>query len=135
MKAYGATILRIFLGIIYAMHAYRSLVVFTPAATADFLAKVVGLPAPMFMAWALIVVHGVGGLMLILGLWTRAAAAANAVVMLIALLTVHRSEGFFLKVVADGTAVGGFEFAFLLFGATVAQLALGSGRWAVKLSK
>lgn len=129
MKDFGATILRVTVGIMYVMHAYLSLIVFTPAGAADFM-RVAGLPAPVLMAWIVIVVHGLGGLMLIVGLWTRWVAAANAVIMLGALVKVHLPQGFFLKVMKDGF-VGGFEFVLLLLAATVALILTGGGALAL----
>ncbi len=140
MKDFGVTILRIVLGAVYLMHAYLSLVVFTPAGVASLIGNVVGLPLATFMAWLLILVQGIGGFMLIAGLWTRWAAAANAVVMLVALVKVHLSQGFFMKaIIVDAAAgkaqVGGYEFVLVLLGATVAQVLLGPGAWAVTRSK
>ena len=140
MKEFGATILRVFLGVTYVMHAYLSLVVFTPAGVASLIGKVMGLPAPLLMAWLLILVHALGGVMLILGLWTRWAAAANAVLMLGALVKVHLSQGFFMKaVIVDAAAgrahVAGYEYVLVLLGATIAQIFLGSGAWALTRSR
>lgn len=136
MKGFGATILRVLLGVIYVMHAYLSLVVFTPAGVASLIGKTMELPAPLLMAWLLILTHALGGLMLILGLWTRWAAAANAVFMLGALVKVHLHQGFFLKaVIVDAAAgqasVAGYEYVLVLLGATIAQILLGPGAWAV----
>ena len=131
MKDYGPLFLRLAVGIVYAMHAYLALFVVTPAGTAAIM-KQMGLLLPPLMAWIVIVVHGLGGIMLFLGLWTRWAAAANAAAMLPALVLVHLPEGFFLKVTAGGTRVGGFEFVLLLLGATVALIFTGSGAWAVR---
>ncbi|MBI4589648.1 MAG: DoxX family protein [Candidatus Rokubacteria bacterium] len=134
MKDYGPTILRIVVGIVYVMHSYVALARFTPAGTAAFMANV-GLPAPALTAWIVIAVHGLGGLLLILGLWTRWAAAANAIIMLVALVKVHLPQGFFLKVMAGGASVGGFEFVLLLLAATVALILAGSGALAIKRSR
>lgn len=130
MRDYGLTILRVIVGITYVMHSYLSLFRFTPAGTAAFLASV-GLPAPALMAWILILVHGLGGILLILGLWTRWAAAANAVIMAGALVTVHLPQGFSLKVMKTGF-VGGFEFVLLLFAASLALVLTGGGALSVK---
>lgn len=139
MKEFGATILRVVLGVIYVMHAYVGLFVFSPAGMAAFMGKA-GLPASVPVAWLLIAAHGLGGLMLILGFWTRWAAAANALFMLGALVKVHFHEGFFLKgVIVDAAAgvarVGGYEYVLALVGATIAQVFLGSGAWAVTRSR
>lgn len=140
MKEFGATILRVLLGVTYVMHAYLSLVVFSPAGVASLIGQTMGLPAPLLMAWLLILVHALGGILLIVGLWTRWAAAANAVFMLGALVKVHLSQGFFMKaVIVDAAAgranVAGYEYVLVLLGATVAQVLLGSGAWALTRSK
>ena len=129
MKDLGATILRVIVGIMYVMHAYLSLVVFTPTGAADSI-RAAGLPAPVLMAWIVIVVHSLGGIMLVVGLWTRVAAAANAVIILGALVKLHLPQGFFLKVMKDGS-VGGFEFVLLLLAATVALILTGGGALAI----
>ena len=126
MRDYGVTILRLVVGITYVMHAYVALFRFTPAGTATFMASL-GLPAPLVMAWIVIIVQGLGGIMLILGLATRWAALANAVIIAGTLVMVHLPQGFFLKVMAGGQQVGGFEFVLLLFAATVALVLTGGG--------
>ena len=136
MKDYGPTILRIFLGIIFVMHSYLLLFVFTPAGTANYMAKVAGLPAPALMAWIVILVHGLGGIMLILGVLTRWAAAANAVIMLGALFLVKLPQGFFMKGVIVDAAAGranaaGYELELLLLGAAVALILAGGGALAI----
>ena len=85
MRAYGPTVLRVFLGVVFVMHAYLALVIYTPAGAAAFNAKL-GVPLPAVAAWFTILAHGLGGILLIIGLWTRWAALANAVVMLGALI-------------------------------------------------
>lgn len=129
MKDFGATILRVIVGIVYVMHAYLSLVVFTPTGTADSM-KAAGLPTPVLMAWIVIVVHSLGGAMLVVGLWTRVAAAATAVIILGALVKVHLPQGFFLTVMEDGS-VGGFEFVLLLLAASGALILTGGGALAI----
>lgn len=126
MKDLGVTILRIVVGLVFVMHAYLPLFRFTPAGMAASMGSL-GVPAPALMAWIVIVVHGLGGIMLIVGLWTRWAAVANAVIILGALLKVHLTQGFFLKVMAGGKFVGGFEFPLLLLAATVALILTGGG--------
>jgi putative oxidoreductase len=116
----GATVLRIALGIIYVMHAYLALFVFGPAGTAAY-QRNIGLPFPELGVWYLIAAHGLGGIMLILGVFTRWAALANVPIMFVALLLVHLKQGFFM------TKDGGYEYVFLLLAATIAQVFLGGG--------
>jgi len=128
MKDFGATILRVIVGVTYVMHGYLSLVVFTPTGAADSM-KAAGLPAPVLMAWIVIVVHSLGGIMLVVGLWTRVAAAANAVIMLGAVLKIHLPQGFFTKVIGGQPA--GYELPLLLLGASVALILTGGGALAI----
>jgi putative oxidoreductase len=132
MIPYGATVLRVVLGAIFLMHAYLALVVFTPAGTAAYNAKL-GIPLPAVAAWFTILAHGIGGIMLILGLWTRFAAAANLIVMLGALFFVHLNQGFFIQgVLVDGKPqAAGYEYVLTLVGASIAQILLGGGALAL----
>ena len=57
--------------------------------------KGLSIPLPGPMAVLLVLAELVGGAMLIVGLAPRLAAAANAIVMIVALLTAHRGQGFF----------------------------------------
>ena len=135
MTAYGATLLRLVLGAMYVMHAYLILFLFGISAWVGFAARN-GVPLPQVLVWYVILAHGLGGVALIIGLWTRWAALANAIVMAGAVLFVNLKTGFFLRAVvidaASGRAVRtGAEFELLLLGATVAQILLGSGALAV----
>lgn len=128
MKAYGPTVLRIVLGAIFVMHAYLSLFLYTPTGAAAFNAKM-GVPLPVVAAWFTILAHGIGGLMMILGLWTRWAALANLLVVLGALIFVHLSQGFFIHgVLVDGRPLAaGYEYVLTLVGVTVASVLSGGG--------
>lgn len=71
-----------------------------------------------------------GGLALVLGLLTRPAAAVTAFTMLVAIFSVHISNGFFMS-------NGGFEYAFALLVATISLILSGGGRYSIdqKLTK
>ncbi|HEV8306483.1 MAG TPA: DoxX family membrane protein [Methylomirabilota bacterium] len=140
MKAYGITLLRVTVGAIYLLHAYRLVAVTTPTATATFIAQTFGLPYPTLMAWLVIAAHGLGGLMLVGGILTRGAAAANALITAVILVRVHVPHGFFLRgpgveLGADRSGVVGVEYMLLLTAATLALLFLGSGPLALRPSK
>lgn len=139
MAAYGATLLRVILGITYLMHAYLGLVVFTPAGWVAF-AQRNGIPLPEVLVWYVILAHGLGGAALILGLWARWAALVNVPVMLGALLFVRLKQGFFMKAVVVDAAKGqafsaGYEFELLLLVATIALVFLGGGPLAITRDK
>ena len=135
MSRFGATVLRIVLGVIFVLQGYLGLFVLEPAGVAAFITPM-GLPVGEFLAWYLILAHVIGGLMMIVGLWTRWAALANVPVLLVAMLMFHIDQGFFMKaVVADAAAgkprVAGIEYPLLVLAATVALVLLGGGALAM----
>jgi putative oxidoreductase len=71
-----------------------------------------------------------GPLGLAVGLLTRLAAFGIACVMLVAMATVHWSQGFFMN--WSGTQQGeGFEYHLLALGIAIALLIMGGGVWSV----
>jgi putative oxidoreductase len=71
-----------------------------------------------------------GPLGLAVGLLTRAAACGIACVMLVAMATVHWSQGFFMN--WSGTQQGeGFEYHLLALGIAIALIVRGGGVWSV----
>lgn len=65
-----------------------------------------------------------GGLLLVVGLLTRPAAAVTAFTMLVAIFSVHIGNGFFM-------ANNGFEYAFVLLVVTFSLMISGAGRFSV----
>jgi uncharacterized membrane protein YphA (DoxX/SURF4 family) len=130
MKQYGMTILRVGVGGVFLMQAYLALFASSPRGVAVFIAKL-GLPAPTLLAVLLIVVHGFGGGMLVIGLWPRVAAALNAALLLLGFLAIYVREGVVLKGPLVDHVIGrtpgpGYEYLGLLLAATVA-IAAGGG--------
>ena len=125
MESYGATVLRVFLGIIYIMHAYLVVFVFGPRGMAAYQAAK-GIPFPEIGTWYVIVAHGLGGICLILGILVRVAALVNIPIMVGALVFVHLKQGFFMD------KDGGYEYALLVLGATIAQALLGAGAFTLR---
>jgi putative oxidoreductase len=120
MESYGATVLRVVLGLIYIMHAYLAAVVLGPRGMVAYqTAK--GIPFPEIATWYLIAAHGLGGICLLLGVLVRWAALVNIPVMAGAVFFVHLRQGFFMS------KDGGYEYALLVLGATIAQALLGAG--------
>jgi putative oxidoreductase len=121
MAAYGATLLRLILGVVYIMHAYLAVVVFGPAGMIAYQAKH-GVPFAEIGTWYLIVAHGLGGIFLVLGLFTRWAALANVPVVVGALLFVHLRNGFWAH-----TNPSGYEYVLVLAVVSLAVAMIGGG--------
>jgi putative oxidoreductase len=126
VEPYGALVLRVVLGVVYITHAYLVLVVISPARFVEE-QRAMHIPLPEIGVWYVIVAHGLGGIMLILGLMVRWAALANVPVIAGALWFVHLREGFFIS----GSKYG-YEYVLVLLGATLAQALLGAGAFTLR---
>jgi putative oxidoreductase len=119
---WGVLPLRLVIGLVFVMHGAQKLFGFGLAGTAGFLGSL-GIPLPTVAAAVLIAVELLGGLALVLGAGTRYVAAALAVEMLVALLTVHLRAGFFVP--------DGMEFVLTLLAGCLTLVAVGAGPWSV----
>ena len=135
--AWGTALLRIWLGIVFVMHGYLGAFVLGPEAIAGYTTRM-GFPASVGAAlgWYLMGAHLVGGVLLIIGLWTRAAALVNVPVMAAAVFLLHLPQGFFMRgIILDAAAgraiAGGYEFALTVLVATLAVMLLGPGALSV----
>lgn len=126
MAPYGVTLLRVIVGIVYIMHAYLALVIYKPAGMMAYQTKN-GIPFPEMGTWYLILAHGLGGICLVLGLFTRWAALANVPLMLGALLFVHLKNGFWAS-----NNPNGYEYVLVLLVATVTLVMTGGGALTLK---
>jgi putative oxidoreductase len=125
-EPYGALVLRLVLGVVYIAHAYLALVVMGPAKAAE-LQRAMQIPLPEIAIWYLILAHGLGGILLVLGLLARWVAVANIPIMAGAVWFVHLKQGFFIL---NGKV--GYEYALVVLGATIAQALLGAGAFTLK---
>ncbi len=121
-QGWGITVLRLAVGIVFLMHGGQKLFILGFAGVAAFMGSL-GIPAPALAGPLVALVEFLGGLALLLGLRARWAAALLAMDMLVAILTVHLPNGFFLP--------KGFEFAMTLLAANLALVFLGSGEASV----
>ena len=124
---YAALLLRVTLGVLFLVHWSLKMFVFTPAGTAGFFASL-GLPAAL--AYLTLAVECVVGVSLILGVQTRFASLAGAVVLLGAIVTVHAANGFFFT-----APNGGWEYPAFWIVALVTQALLGSGAYALSFGQ
>ena len=112
------TLVRVVVGIMFLMHVSGKFKAGAAAVAANVMSKN-GLEPSLFFAYAAIVLETVGGVCLIIGLFTRFFAAALAIEMAIALLFVHLSKGY----AAGG---GGYEYV-LLIGIVLFAIAMRGG--------
>ena len=114
---WGITILRIVTGIVYAGHGYSKFQGLE--GTTDSFGSI-GIPIPAIMAGVVAVVEGIGGVMIVLGLFTRIISSLQAFVMLVAILLVHFDNGMFGR--------GGYQWALLLMAASLCLMLEGGGK-------
>ena len=123
----GALFLRVPVGIILTAHGAQKLFGWFGGygleGTGQWMASI-GLEPGLLMALLAGAAEFFGGLALILGLLTRPAALVSAFTMVVAIFSVHASNGLFM-------ANNGYEFALSLLAATAALTALGGGRFAL----
>ena len=128
-KGTSLFLVRLAVGIVFLVHGVGKLFNIGPTAMglsgfSGFLTSL-GVPAASFAALVVALVETLGGLLVLLGLWTRVAALLLAINMFVAIILVHISNGF-------SVASGGYEFALVLFLSALALLCGGAGeKWAM----
>ena len=124
---YGLTVLRVFVGIIFAAHGSQKLFGWFGggglAGTAQWMESI-GLAPGTLMAVLAGGTEFFGGLALIVGLLARPAALGLSFTLLVAIFSVHISNGLVM-------ANNGYEFALALLGGTVAVLIEGAGKLSI----
>jgi putative oxidoreductase len=122
-------ILRLVLGVIFIAHGYPKLFVFGVSGFAKFLSGL-GVPIPEFFAVVVILVEFVGGIALILGIFTRWVALLLAIDMLIATLLVKIKVGLIAPMDKPGV---GAELDLALLAGALVLLVFGPGSISVEL--
>jgi putative oxidoreductase len=117
MSPIAGTLVRIVVGVMFVVHVMGKFHNGADA-VAGYMGKN-GLQPGLFFAYAAMTLESVGGVLLIIGLFTRFVAAALAIEMLIALLVVHLPKGY----AASG---GGYEYV-LLIGIVLFTIAMRGG--------
>ncbi len=118
MNAFGFLLLRLAVGIGCGFHGYSKLFEDGIPNMTEMITGW-GWPVPVFWAWAAGLSEFIGGILIVLGLYTRWAAGAVAVVMAVALWQVHPGLPW-------DPEVGG-ELAFLYLAAALTFLLAGPG--------
>jgi len=119
LKAWSPLPLRVVAGIIFIVHGGQKLFVYGIGGFAGALSQM-GIEPAMFWSVIVTLVEFLGGIAVLIGLFTRWAALLLAVDMAVAVVVVHFPKGFF-------TSQGGFEFPLTLLGVCLSLLLSGAG--------
>ena len=108
-------LLRAVLGVIFIAHGFRKLEGNMP----DFVRTVahLGFPMPALFAWAAALSEFLGGICVLVGLFTRYAALSIAIVMVVAITKVKLEAGL----------IDGYEFPLALLAIATAVVLTGAG--------
>jgi putative oxidoreductase len=124
LAPYAALTLRVTLGVMYLAHSViLKLLTFGLPGTADFFSKA-GLPG--WLAYVTFAAEAVGGLLLVLGIWTRWVAASLLLPLVGAIVWVHGANGWAFT--APG---GGWEYPAFLVASSVVLALLGDGAYSL----
>lgn len=127
----GLLILRLSMGIIFFLHGWMKLAGGQESFVREMLAMV-GWTIPNALLWLLALAELLGGLALILGLYSRWAAVVLAVEMIVVVALFHVRQGFFIVAIPNVPLAFGFEFHLALVGGLACIALAGSGRWALE---
>jgi putative oxidoreductase len=120
----GAALLRVSLGVMYIAHSLvLKYFMFTLDGTAQFFVSL-GLPAAL--AYLTFFAELIGGVLLVLGVWSRAVSLALLPILLGA-LWVHAGNNWVFS-----AANGGWEYPLFLIVVSVAQALIGDGAYALR---
>ncbi len=121
--AYGALVLRVSLGVMFIAHAALKVFAFTLPGTVKFF-ETVGFPG--FLAYVVVAAEIIGGVLLVLGAYTRWVALA-LIPILLGAAWVHAGNGWVFS-----APNGGWEYPVFLAAAALAQALLGDGAYALR---
>jgi putative oxidoreductase len=118
-------LLRVGLGVIFTAHGMQKLFGSFEGPGIHGVGEMLtglGLSHPLLWAWVLSLTEFVGGLFLILGILPRISAALIGIVMIVAILKIHASKGFF-------ASTGGIEFQLLILLVCISIVLIGGGKY------
>jgi putative oxidoreductase len=115
--------LRVVLGIIFTYHGYQKVFSIGHEGVSGFMTSL-GLPLPELMAFLVSYGELVGGILLILGLFTYWVTVVDIIIALVALFAVHLSHGFSVQ-------QGGYEFILLILASAISLFFTGPGKYSL----
>lgn len=129
---FGPLIARLALGLVMFPHGAQKVLGWFGgygfAGTMGFFTQTMHIPA--LFAFLAIAAEFAGSLGLIVGLFSRVAAFGIASTMVVAILTVHAANGFFMN--WYGSQKGeGFEYHLLAIGLALVVIVQGAGKWSL----
>ncbi|MCI1118959.1 DoxX family protein [Stenotrophomonas maltophilia] len=124
LAPYGATLLRLALGVLFLAHALTKLLVFAPAGTAAYFESL-GLPGAL--GYLTIGVELVITVALLLGVYARWVGLVGVPLLLGTIVTVHGANGF-----GFANAGGGWEYPAFWALALVVLFLVGDGKWTLR---
>lgn len=131
-NSYAATVARLSLGLVMFPHGAQKMLGWFGgygfSGTMGFFTGQMGIPAAF--AFLAILAEFAGSLGLITGLLSRVAALGIAGVMVVAIATVHLSNGFFMNWYGNQKGEG-FEYHLLALGLAVIVMIQGSGAFSL----
>jgi putative oxidoreductase len=126
--ALGVALLRISLGVMYLAHSVLlKFFTFGLAGTAGYFESI-GLPA--WLAYATFAAEAFGGVMLVLGIYSRWVAVALIPALIGAIIWAHGANGWVFT-----APNGGWEYPLYLIVLSIAQFLLGDGALALRPSR
>ncbi len=127
MLDWGILVLRLGIGIMFSAHGLQKVFgLFGGSGISGFsqMLSGMGFTPPIFWAYLAAYIELLGGVSLIIGLFSRFSAGMLLAVILTAGIKVHLINGFFLS-------AGGFEYTFVIASACLALVLLGSGKYSI----
>ncbi len=126
----GLLVLRVAVGLIFFAHGCANLLAGREAFLRAMLAMA-GWSAPDVLVWLLTAIELLGGLALLLGVFTRGAALVLSSEMIGAVALFSLREGFLVVAVPNVPLAYAFEYPLALIGALVCLALAGPGRFAL----
>lgn len=120
---YGATLLRVSLGVMWIAHAMLKWNVYSIDGFAQWLD---GQGLPGIMAWPVFLMEVIGGMMIILGLYARYVTCALLPILCVALY-VHIPNGW-----SHTNQGGGWEYPLFLISASITHIFIGDGKFLIR---
>lgn len=123
LRENGIALLRIILGAVFFAHGYLKFFKMGMDGTVGFFSSL-GIPAPALAAWGVTLLEMVGGIALILGIFTPVLGVLFAIEMAGVIFFAKRGQGFFVP--------KGYEFELTLLVASLALALAGPGAFALR---